>query len=69
MHSRSDNYVCAAVFAALTIIGCSLSSLCCCQNRRLEQGKVLDEAVRTWEDEGGMVVMEEDEDEVQAAHV
>ena len=67
MISRSDNHVCAAVFAALTIIGCSLSSLRCCEKRRGEQRKVLDEAVRTWEDEGGTVMIEDDEDEVVPA--
>jgi len=55
------------VFAALTIIGCSLSSLRCCQQRRVEQRKVLEEAVRTWEDEGGLVVAEEDDEVRQAS--
>ena len=68
MNSRSGSRVGAAVFAALTIIGCSLRSLRCCQKRRVEQRKVLDEAVRTWEDEGGLVVAEEDNDEVRPAH-
>ena len=69
MKPRSQNHICAAIFAALTIIGCSLSSLRCCEKRRGEQRKVLDEAVRTWEDEGGMVVAEDDEDEVVPAQV
>ena len=64
MNSRSDTYICATVFAALTIIGCSLSSLRCCERRRADHRRVLHEAVRTWEDEGGLVVAEEDEEEV-----
>ena len=68
MNLRSSSHVRAAVFAALTIIGCSLSSLRCCEKRRVEQRKVLDDAVRTWEDEGGLVVAEEDDDEVRPAH-
>jgi hypothetical protein len=39
----------------------------CCEKRRVELRKVLDDAVRTWEDEGGLVVTEED-DEVRPAH-
>jgi hypothetical protein len=61
MNTRSGNHVRATVFAALTIIGFSLSALRCCERRRFEQRKVLDEAVRTWEDEGGLVVADEDD--------
>jgi hypothetical protein len=57
------------VVAALTIIGCSLSSLRCCRKRRVEQRKILEEAMRTWEDEGGLVVAEKDEDEYRPASV
>ena len=64
MNSCSGNHVRATVFAALTIIGFSLSALRCCERRRADQQKVLAEAVRTWEDEGGFVVQDEDEDEV-----
>jgi hypothetical protein len=66
MKSRSGNHVCATVFAALTIIGFSLSLLRFSEKRRAEQRKVLDEAVRTWEDEGGAFVAEADDDEVPA---
>ncbi len=63
MKSRSESYVFATVFAALTIIGCSISSMMCCHKRRGYQQRVLEDAVSTWEDEGGAVVAEKDEDE------
>jgi len=68
MKSRNETHVYATVFAALTIIGCSLSSMMCCHKRRGYQQRVLEDAVRTWEDEGGAVVAEKDEDE-ELAHV
>ena len=70
MHLRPGSQVRAVVVvAALSIIGCSLSSLRCCRKRRVEQRKILEEAVRTWEDEGGLVVAEEDEDGVRPASI
>lgn len=63
MKSRNKNHLHATIFAALTIIGCSISSMLCCQKRRGCQHRVLEEAVRTWEDEGGAFVAEKDEDE------
>lgn len=66
MKSRTENQVCATVFAALMIIGCSISSMFSCHKRRGYQQRVLEDAVRTWEDEGGAVVVEKDEAEVIA---
>lgn len=63
MKSRNESHVYAAIFAALTIIGCALSSMLRCHQRRGDQRRVLEDAVRTWEDEGGAVVAEKDEDE------
>ena len=63
MKLRNESHVYATVFAALTIIGCSISSMLGCQKRRGYQQRVLEDAVRTWEDEGGAVVAEIDEDE------
>ncbi len=63
MKSRNESHVYATIFAALTIIGCSLSSMMCCHKRRGYHQRVLEDAVRTWEDEGGAVVAEKDEDE------
>ena len=67
MKSRSCSHVGATVFAAFMIIGFSLSALRCCERRRAEQNRFIDEAVRTWEDEGGMVVIDEDDEEVRPA--
>ena len=67
MKSRSCNHVGATVFAALTIIAFSISAIRSCERRRTEQKQFLDEAVRAWEDEGGLVVAEDDEDEVWPA--
>ena len=63
MKSRNGSHVYATVFAALTIIGCSLSSMMCCHKRRGRQQRDLEDAVRMWEDEGGAVVTERDGDE------
>jgi hypothetical protein len=63
MKSRNESGVYATIFAALTIIGCSISSMMCCHKRRGYHQRVLEDAVRTWEDEGGAVVAEKDEDE------
>jgi hypothetical protein len=49
------------------IIGFSLSALRCCERRRAEQSRFLDEAVRTWEDEGGLVVIDEEDEDVRPA--
>ena len=68
MKSRSCSHVGATVFAAFMIIGFSLSALRCCERRRAEQNRFLDEAVRTWEDEGGMVVIDEDDEDVRPAN-
>ena len=51
-----------AVAAALIIIGCCISSICSCSRRRGYQQRQLNEAIRTWEDEGG-AIMADDEDE------
>jgi hypothetical protein len=66
MKSRDDNFVCSTVFAALLIIGCSLSSMLSCYRRRCGHKQQLEEAVQTWEAEGGAVVAERDEDEEPA---
>ena len=66
MKSRNESHVYATVFAALTIIGCSISSMMCCHKRRGYHQRVLEDAVRTWEDEGGAIVAEKDEDEEPA---
>ena len=66
MKTRNDSRMYATVFAALTIIGCSISSLMRCHKRRGYQTRVLEDAVRTWEDEGGAFVAEKDEDEEMA---
>ena len=63
MKSRSQSHVTAAVFAALTIIGCSVSSLRCCHKQRAHQKRVLEEAMQTWEAEGGAVIAKDDKDE------
>jgi hypothetical protein len=63
MKSQNESHVCATVFAALTIIGCSISSMLCCHKRRGYHQRVLEDAVKTWEDEGGAFVAEKDEDE------
>jgi len=54
----------AVVFAALTIIGCSVSALICCEKRRAYHRRTLDEAVQNWEGEGGAVVVEQEEEAV-----
>ena len=63
MKSRADNLLCPTVFAALLIIGCSLSSMLSCHRRRCGQQQQLEEAVQNWEAEGGAVVAERDEDD------
>ena len=63
MRSRNDQDVCATVFAALLMIGCSVSSMAASRKRRLVVQKQLEEAVRTWEDEGGAIVSERDVEE------
>lgn len=68
MKSREGNQVCATVFAALTIIGCCLSSMLSCHKGRTVQRKQVEEAVQTWEGEGGAVPAARDaEDEVAGA--
>lgn len=53
----------AAILAALTIIGCCLSSMNRSHKRRITQSKQLEEAVQNWEGEGGAVSILEDDDE------
>ena len=66
MKARSGNHVCATVFAALTIIGCCLRSMRCSEKQRVTQRLQLEDAVQTWEAEGGTVpVNEDEEDEVR----
>lgn len=70
MKSRSGNEVFATVCAALTIIGCCLSSIAFSHKRRTVQHQQLEEAVQNWEGEGGAVValdLEEDETESEPA--
>ena len=62
MKSR-DGHVGSMVFAALLIIGCSLSSMLCGSRRRAGQQQQLEEAVQTWEAEGGAVVAERDDED------
>jgi len=69
MKSRDHNLVRSTIFAALLIIGCSLSSMLSCHRRRCGHKKQLEEAVQTWEAEGGAVVAEQDEDEEEPAAV
>ena len=65
---KSNNkHVCATVFAALTIIGCCLSSMMSCHRGRLYQRKVLEDAVNNWEDEGGALPTAREEDEEEPA--
>ena len=66
MKSRCACGVGATVLAALTIIGCCLSSMNRSQKRRINQSKQLEEAVQNWEGEGGAVVLRED-DELEAS--
>ena len=63
MKSRDDNHVCATVFAALTMIGCSLSAMLSRHRQRHGQKQQFEEAVQTWEAEGGAVVADSDEEE------
>lgn len=63
MKPCKDSHVLATMFAALTIIGCSISSMMCCRKRRGYQNRLLEEAMRTWEDEGGAVVPDREGDE------
>ena len=60
---KSRDHVCSAVFAAVLIIGCSLSAMWWCTKRRTGQKRQLEEAVQTWEDEGGAFVAERDEND------
>jgi len=48
--------------AALTIIGCCLSSMTRSEKRRGTQLKQLEEAVQNWEGEGGAVVVKDDDE-------
>ena len=66
MKSRSGNGVGATVFAALTIIGCCLSSIGCCQKQRTVQRRQLEDAVQNWEGEGGAILAREEEHEPAA---
>ncbi|HTD65180.1 MAG TPA: hypothetical protein VK846_01455 [Candidatus Limnocylindria bacterium] len=66
MKSCSQNYVTAAVFAALTIIGCSISSMRVCHKQRTHRQRLQEEAVQTWEAEGGAVAAKDDEEEIAA---
>ena len=70
MKSR-DNHVSATVFAAITIIGCCVSSMLSCHKSRTHQTKFLEDAVKTWEDEGGAVPVarEEDDEELTVSRV
>lgn len=67
MKSCSQNNITAAVFAALAIIGCSISSMRVCQKQRTHQKRQLEDAMQAWEAEGGAVVAKDDEEEEVAA--
>ena len=62
MKSRCGCGVGATVLAALTIIGCCLSSMTRSEKRRGTQLKQLEEAVQNWEGEGGAVVVKDDDE-------
>lgn len=66
MKSR-DGHARLTVLAALLIIGCSFSSMRRCCRRRAGQRHQLDDAVQTWEAEGGAVIAEQDEEDNPAA--
>jgi hypothetical protein len=70
MKSR-DKHINATVFAAIAIIGCCLSSMLSCHKARSHQKRFLEEAVKTWEDEGGAVPVarEEDDEELPVSRV
>ena len=63
MKSRCACGVGVTVLAAVTIIGCCLSSMNRRQKRRINQSKQLEEAAQNWEGEGGAVNIVEDDDE------
>ena len=69
MKSRAGNDVCATVFAALMIIGCSMYSMAIRRQRRVVQKKQLEEAVQSWEGEGGAVPVPADDDDDELAAV
>lgn len=52
----------AVIFAALTIIGCSIQSIRVRRKRRVEQRQQLEVAQQTWEDEGGAVLPSREEE-------
>ncbi|HMJ88594.1 MAG TPA: hypothetical protein VK530_02200 [Candidatus Acidoferrum sp.] len=53
--NRRDCSTSAVIFAALTIIGCCVSSMFNCRKRRVEQREQLEVAEQNWEAEGGAV--------------
>jgi hypothetical protein len=61
MTSLKGRNVRTTVFAALMIIGCSISSMAIRRQRIVVQNKQLDEAVQAWEGEGGAVPVEQEE--------
>jgi hypothetical protein len=63
MKHSSGSGTCAAVFAALTIIGSCMSSILCCERQRVVHRKQLEDAVQNWEGEGGATVPFDDDDE------
>jgi hypothetical protein len=67
MKTRSSAGVCATVFAALTIIGCCLSTMARGEKRRTTCKKQLDEAVQNWEGEGGAIVAADEDEEREIA--
>jgi hypothetical protein len=67
MRTRSSAGVCATVFAAVTIIGCCLSTMARHEKRRTTHKKQMDEAVEKWEGEGGAIVAAEKDEERQTA--
>ena len=66
MKARSANHACTIAFAALTIVGCCLGSIRWSEKQRVTRRRQLEDAVQTWEAEGGAVpASEADEDEVR----
>ena len=58
---RNDLTPAAVIFAALTIIGCSVSSIRACRKRRVQRERRLELAQQDWEAEGGAVLPDPEE--------
>jgi hypothetical protein len=60
-HSGSD--VRATVLAALAIVGCCFAAVRWAEKQRGAQRRQLEDAVQSWEAEGGAVTLNEDEED------